>query len=214
MTAAWWTGFYHQRQGTWSFSAPFGRASPSVVNRLTKAGSLLTSTSSMLSVRAMPSVTQAATPMRPSAPWWTRTTDVSKSRFYRPLQSPLCTTRQKSKPRESNPTTKRLCQQDCKSAPKNKWRSHIGDTGWDRHKKRGWTQSHGQSKNTHYIPGFIHPQRVPSRIRTGNSPRIGKRARNPCATNTPTRAIGTMCEIKRRYQQASRIGFETESHLT
>lgn len=155
MTAAWWTGFYHQRQGTWSFSAPFGRASPSVVNRLTKAGSLLTSTSSMLSVRAMPSVTQAATPMRPSAPWWTRTTDVSKSRFYRPLQSPLCTTRQKSKPRESNPTTKRLCQQDCKSAPKNKWRSHIGDTGWDRHKKRGWTQSHGQSKNTLY--SGIHP---------------------------------------------------------
>lgn len=118
MTAAWWTGFYHQRQGTWSFSAPFGRASPSVVNRLTKAGSLLTSTSPMLSVRAMPSVSRTATSVRPSAPWWTRTTDVSKSRFYRPLQSPLCTTRQKSKPRESNPTTKRLCQQDCKSAPK------------------------------------------------------------------------------------------------
>lgn len=36
----------------------------------------------------------------------------------------------------------------------------------------------------------------------------------PRATNTPTRAIGTMCEIKRRYQQASRIGLETESHLT
>lgn len=81
MTAAWWTGFYHQRQGTWSFSAPFGRASPSVVNRLTKAGSLLTSTSPMLSVRAMPSVSRTATSVRPSAPWWTRTTDVSKSRF-------------------------------------------------------------------------------------------------------------------------------------
>ncbi len=77
MTAAWWTGFYHQRQGTWSFSAPFGRASPSVVNRLTKAGSLLTSTSPMLSVRAMPSVSRTATPVKPSAPWWTRTTGVS-----------------------------------------------------------------------------------------------------------------------------------------
>ena len=22
-------------------------------------------------------------------------------------------------------------------SPKNKWRSHIGGTGWDRHKKRG-----------------------------------------------------------------------------
>lgn len=97
---------------------PFGRASPSVINRLIKAGSLLSPTSSSGDIRAIPSVTQAATPMRPSAPWWTRTTDVSKSRFYRPLQSPLCTTRQKSKPRESNPTTKRLCQQDCKSAPK------------------------------------------------------------------------------------------------
>ena len=73
MTAAWWTGFYHQRQGTWSFSAPFGRASPSVVNRLTKAGSLLTSTSSMLSVRAMPSVSQAATPMKPRANLGNRT---------------------------------------------------------------------------------------------------------------------------------------------
>lgn len=67
MTAAWWTGFYHQRQGTWSFSAPFGRASPSVVNRLTKAGSLLTSTSSMLSVRAMPSVSRTATSVKPRA---------------------------------------------------------------------------------------------------------------------------------------------------
>lgn len=185
MTAAWWTGFYHQRQGTWSFSAPFGRASPSVVNRLTKAGSLLTSTSPMLSVRAIPSVTQAATPMKPRANLGNRT-----------RQPKGCANRIASQPQ------------------KNKWRSHIGDAGRDRHKKRGWTQSHGQSKNTHYIPGFIHPQRVPSRIRTGNSPRIGKRARNPCATNTPTRAIGTMCEIKRRYQQASRIGLETESHLT
>lgn len=73
MTAAWWTGFYHQRQGTWSFSAPFGRASPSVVNRLTKAGSLLTSTSSMLSVRAMPSVSRTATPMKPRANLGNRT---------------------------------------------------------------------------------------------------------------------------------------------
>lgn len=97
---------------------------------------------------------------------------------------------------------------------KAEWRSHIGNTGWDRHKKRGWAQSHGQTKTHNYIPGFIHPQRVPSRTRTGNSPRTGKRARTPCATNTPTRAIGTMCEIKRRYQQASRIGLETESHLT
>lgn len=41
-----------------------------------------------------------------------------------------------------------------------------------------------------------------------------REARKPRATNTPTRAIGTMCEIKRRYQQASRIGLETGSHLT
>lgn len=73
MTAAWWTGFYHQRQGTWSFSAPFGRASPSVVNRLTKAGSLLTSTSSMLSVRAMPSVSRTATSVKPRANLGNRT---------------------------------------------------------------------------------------------------------------------------------------------
>lgn len=185
MTAAWWTGFYHQRQGTWSFSAPFGRASPSVVNRLTKAGSLLTSTSPMLSVRAMPSVSRTATSVKPRANLGNRT-----------RQPKGCANRIASQPQ------------------KNKWRSHIGGTGWDRHKKRGWTQSHGQSKNTHYIPGFIHPQRVPSRIRTGISPRMVKRARNPCVTNTPTRAIGTMCEIKRRYQQASRIGLETESHLT
>lgn len=81
MTAAWWTGFYHQRQGTWSFSAPFGRASPSVVNRLTKAGSLLTSTSSMLSVRAMPSVSRTATSVKPSTQGWNRTNDV---RFRKP----------------------------------------------------------------------------------------------------------------------------------
>lgn len=73
MTAAWWTGFYHQRQGTWSFSAPFGRASPSVVNRLTKAGSLLTSTSPMLSVRAMPSVSRTATSVKPRANLGNRT---------------------------------------------------------------------------------------------------------------------------------------------
>lgn len=194
---------------------PFGRASPSVINHLIKAGSLLSPTCSSGDIRAIPSISQAATPMRPSAPWWTRTTDVSKSRFYRPLQSPLCTTRQKSKPRESNPTTKRLCQQDCKSAPKNKWRSHIGDTGWDRHKKRGWTQSHGQSKNTHTIfrdsstlKGF------PAGFEPAPHHAWSRKARKPRATNTPTRAIGTMCEIKRRYQQASRIGLETESHLT
>lgn len=56
---------------------PFGRASPSVINRLIKAGSLLSPTSSSGDIRAIPSVTQAATPMRPSAPWWTRTTGVS-----------------------------------------------------------------------------------------------------------------------------------------
>ena len=86
MTAAWWTGFYHQRQGTWSFSAPFGRASPSVVNRLTKAGSLLTSTSPMLSVRAMPSVSRTATSVKPSTQGWSRTNDV---RFRKPALYPL-----------------------------------------------------------------------------------------------------------------------------
>lgn len=164
---------------------PFGRASPSVINHLIKAGSLLSPTCSSGDIRAIPSISQAATPMKPRANLGNRT-----------RQPKGCANRIANQPQ------------------KNKWRSHIGGTGWDRHKKRGWTQSHGQSKNTHYIPGFIHPQRVPSRIRTGNSPRIGKRARKPRATNTPTRAIGTMCEIKRRYQQASRIGLETESHLT
>lgn len=97
---------------------PFGRASPSVINHLIKAGSLLSPTCSSGDIRAIPSISQAATPMRPSAPWWTRTTDVSKSRFYRPLQSPLCTTRPKSKPRESNPTNQKAVPTGLQVSPK------------------------------------------------------------------------------------------------
>ena len=46
---------------------PFGRASPSVINRLIKAGSLLSPTCPSRDIRAMPSVPQAATPMKPRA---------------------------------------------------------------------------------------------------------------------------------------------------
>ena len=129
---------------------PFGRASPSVINHLIKAGSLLSPTCSSGDIRAIPSISQAATPMKPRANLGNRT-----------RQPKGCANRIASQPQ------------------KNKWRSHIGGTGWDRHKKRGWTQSHGQSKNTHYIPGFIHPQRVPSRIRTGISPRMVKKSQKP-----------------------------------
>lgn len=52
---------------------PFGRASPSVINRLIKAGSLLSPTCSSGDVRAIPSVTQAATPMKPRANLGNRT---------------------------------------------------------------------------------------------------------------------------------------------
>lgn len=46
---------------------PFGRASPSVINHLIKAGSLLSPTCSSGDIRAIPSVSQAATPMKPRA---------------------------------------------------------------------------------------------------------------------------------------------------
>lgn len=46
---------------------PFGRASPSVINRLIKAGSLLSPTCPSGDIRAIPSVSQAATPMKPRA---------------------------------------------------------------------------------------------------------------------------------------------------
>lgn len=46
---------------------PFGRASPSVINRLIKAGSLLSPTCSSGDIRAIPSISQAATPMKPRA---------------------------------------------------------------------------------------------------------------------------------------------------
>lgn len=52
---------------------PFGRASPSVINRLIKAGSLLSPTCSSRDIRAIPSVTQAATPMKPRANLGNRT---------------------------------------------------------------------------------------------------------------------------------------------
>lgn len=46
---------------------PFGRASPSVINRLIRAGSLLSPTCSSRDIRAMPSVSRAATTMKPRA---------------------------------------------------------------------------------------------------------------------------------------------------
>lgn len=52
---------------------PFGRASPSVINRLIKAGSLLSPTCSSRDIRAIPSVSQAATPMKPRANLGNRT---------------------------------------------------------------------------------------------------------------------------------------------
>ncbi len=52
---------------------PFGRASPSVINRLIKAGSLLSPTCPSRDIRAMPSVPQAATPMKPRANLGNRT---------------------------------------------------------------------------------------------------------------------------------------------
>lgn len=52
---------------------PFGRASPSVINHLIKAGSLLSPTCSSGDIRAIPSVSQAATPMKPRANLGNRT---------------------------------------------------------------------------------------------------------------------------------------------
>lgn len=52
---------------------PFGRASPSVINHLIKAGSLLSTTCSSGDIRAIPSVSQAATPMKPRANLGNRT---------------------------------------------------------------------------------------------------------------------------------------------
>ena len=66
-TSAWWNGLYHQRQGTCIHVHPFGRASRSVINRLIRAGSLLSPTCPSGDNRAMPSVLQAATPMKPRA---------------------------------------------------------------------------------------------------------------------------------------------------
>lgn len=71
--SAWWNGLYHQRQGTCIHVHPFGRASPSVINRLIKAGSLLSPTCSSRDIRTMPSVPQAATPMKPRANLGNRT---------------------------------------------------------------------------------------------------------------------------------------------
>ena len=52
---------------SWAISTPFHRTSPSVINRLIRAGSPLPSTRPCRVVRAMPSVSQAATPMKPRA---------------------------------------------------------------------------------------------------------------------------------------------------
>lgn len=72
-TSAWWNGLYHQRQGTCIHVHPFGRASPSVINRPIKAGSLLSSTCPSEDIRAIPSISQAATPMKPRANLGNRT---------------------------------------------------------------------------------------------------------------------------------------------
>ena len=52
---------------------PFGHASPSVINRLIKAGSLLSPTCSSGDIRAIPSISQAATPLKPRANLGNRT---------------------------------------------------------------------------------------------------------------------------------------------
>ena len=66
-TSAWWNGLYHQRQGTCIHVHPFGRASTSVINRPIRAWSLLSPTCPSGDIRAMPSVSRAATPMKPRA---------------------------------------------------------------------------------------------------------------------------------------------------
>lgn len=58
---------------SWSVSTPFHRTSPSVINRLIRAGSLLPSTRPCRVIRAMPSVSRAATPMKPRANLGNRT---------------------------------------------------------------------------------------------------------------------------------------------
>lgn len=86
MTAAWWTGFYRQRQGRELLSTPFHRSSPSVISRLIKAGKLLSSTRPCRIIRAMPSVSRTATSVKPSTQGWSRTNDV---RFRKPALYPL-----------------------------------------------------------------------------------------------------------------------------
>lgn len=66
-TSAWWNGLYHQRQGTCIHVHPFGRASTSVINHPIRAWSLLSPTCPSGDIRAMPSVSRAATPMKPRA---------------------------------------------------------------------------------------------------------------------------------------------------
>lgn len=106
---------------------PFGRASPSVINRLIKAGSLLSPTCSSGDIRAMPSVSQAATPMKPRANLGNRT-----------RQPKGCANRIASQPQ------------------KNKWRSHIGGTGWDRHKKTRM-DAISRTIQKHTLYSGIHP---------------------------------------------------------
>lgn len=164
---------------------PFGRASPSVINRLIKAGSLLSPTCSSGDIRAIPSISQAATPMKPRANLGNRT-----------RQPKGCANRIASQPQ------KQMAQP---------YRRHrmgpVQETRMNKISRTIQTQ-HTIFRDSSTLKGS------PAGFEPATHHAWSRRARNPCATNTPTRAVGTMCEIKRRYQQASRIGLETESHLT
>lgn len=164
---------------------PFGRASPSVINRLIKAGSLLSPTCSSGDIRAMPSVSQAATPMKPRANLGNRT-------------------------RQPKGCANRIASQPQKQMAQPYRRHRVGPAQETRMNKISRTiqTQHTIFRDSSTLKGS------PAGFEPATHHAWSRRARKPRATNTPTRAIGTMCEIKRRYQQASRIGLETESHLT
>lgn len=161
----------------------------------------------------MPSVSRTATPVKPSAPWWTRTTGVSNVAVLQTAAIAAMHNEAKEQTSGIEPDNQKAVPTGLQSQPQKQmaqpYRRHrVGPAQETRMNKISRTIQ------THYIPGFIHPQGSPAGFEPASHHAWSRGARNPCATNTPTRAIGTMCEIKRRYQQASRIGLETESHLT
>lgn len=165
---------------------PFGRASPSVINHLIKAGSLLSPTCSSGDIRAIPSISQAATPMKPRANLGNRT-------------------------RQPKGCANRIASQPQKKQMAQPYRRHRMGPAQENEDGRNLTdnpKTHTIFRDSSTLKGS------PAGFEPASHHAWSRRARKPRATNTPTRAIGTMCEIKRRYQQASRIGLETGSHLT